>query len=112
MSQTIEVDVVTLGRYRSQPGKRDFVYAGDMVSTKNPMRTLCIGALLDITMGEDSKLKASVHLRPIGGGGKYEGMPKFLQENKDSVVLLTTKTTLFLMERESAEELEKLGVSF
>lgn len=110
MSQTIEVDVVTVGRYQTPNKQKDFVFAGEMVSSKAPIKTMCIGILLGTRMGGDSKLKAKVHVRPIGSGGKYEGLPKYLKENTEDLALLMTKTSLYIMDKASAEELERLKI--
>ena len=116
MSETCMIDVLPLARFNpSQAGRHNsYVYPGELFPA--PLGLLpaqCIAAAvkfdIDKTDMEKPKLVCELALRDFPFNKDRVGLPKFIKENRDNIVVMITKKGYFLMERASALEIEKTG---
>lgn len=118
METTYKLEVLTLSRFNpTTKGRQNaYVYPGEMYPPKSGLLPFqCLGAAvkfdMDRTTEGQPKIVAEVVLRnDMNFHKKYEGIHDFVRENQANLMVMVTKTGYFLMERESAKEIERLGM--
>ena len=110
LTNFLDFDIVTVGRYVPDSSKKTYVYPGDMHGVSSFIPRQAVGGLVDMYM--DKPENGSPHLRAkivFFPHDKAMEIFRGLRDNAipEEVVVLVTPKALFLMEKESALEIEK-----
>lgn len=102
---TLDLDVITVGRYVPDATKKTYIYPGNLFGLYNKHMPLkAYGGLVQLFMGDDQKMKGKMVFF-----SKDEPMSVFrgTRDNLVDSVLFITKRSIYIMDRETAVELEQ-----
>lgn len=105
MSNTLDLDVITVGRYVPDATKRTYVYSGAYHGVNSLIPSMACGGLVQLFMNDAHQMKGKIVFSM-----KDSAMAIFrtARDNMDKVALLVTKSAIYIMDRESAEVIEKM----
>ena len=105
MHNTLDINVITIGRYVPDATKKTYIYPGTCHGVKSLVPSLACGGLVGLFMDDAHQMKGKMLFF-----GKDSSMEIFreVRDNLDKVSILVTKTALFLMDTESARDIEKM----
>ena len=110
LTNILEFDVVTVGRYSPDYRKKAYVYPGALYGSQSLIPVQACGGLVNMSVksspvGAPRMVAQVVFLASDKATEAFRSLRD--RDSSVDVVLLTTKKALFLMERESATEIEK-----
>lgn len=102
---TLDLDVITVGRYVPDATKKTYIYPGCFYGMYDKhMPAQAYGGLVQLFMGEDQKMKGKMVFF-----GKDDPLSVFRGTRDQLVdsVLFITKRAIYIMDRETATEIEQ-----